>query len=71
MKGISKSYSKFIKFDDYKNCLDGEEYQREGDNYNIRSPNHEMHLQLVQKLTLSLFDDKRCHIIIIENISLN
>ena len=27
LKGISKSYSRNIKFDEYKKCLDGEEYQ--------------------------------------------
>ena len=59
LKRIFKSYSKDIKFDEYKKCLDGEEYQRECDNYFIQSLNHEMYLQLVQKSTLSLFDDKR------------
>ena len=29
LKGNSKSQSKHIKFEDYKKCLDGEEYQRE------------------------------------------
>ena len=36
LKGISKSRSKFTKFEEYKNCLDGREYQRECNNYNIR-----------------------------------
>ena len=49
LKGISQSYSRNINFDEYKKCLDGEEYQQECDNYIIRSPNHEMYLQLVQK----------------------
>ena len=31
-------------------------------NYIIRSLNHEMYLQLIQKTLLSLFDDKRCYI---------
>ena len=35
-KGISKSQSKNIKFEEYKKCLDGEDYQQEGDNYFIR-----------------------------------
>ena len=48
LKGISKPYSKKNKFDENKNCLDGEEYQKECDNYIIRSINHEMYLQLVQ-----------------------
>ena len=61
LKGISKSQSKHIKFDEYKNCLFGGEYQNECDNYIIRSINHEMVLQEVKKTTLSIFDDKRCY----------
>ena len=45
VKGISKSRSKHIKFDEYYNCLFGGEYQRECNNYIIRSINHEMVLQ--------------------------
>ena len=48
LKGISKSQSKNIKFQEYKNCLDGKEYQRECENFIIRSINHEMHLQEVK-----------------------
>ena len=62
IKGISKSQSKHIKLEAYKKCLDGEEYQRECDNYLLRSINHEMYLQEVKKSTLSIFDDKRCYI---------
>ena len=62
LKGIFKSYSKNYKFDEYKKCLDGEEYQQECHNYFIRSINHEIYLQPVKKSTLSLFDDKRCYI---------
>ena len=61
MKGVSKYYSKNIKFEDYYNCLFGEKYQQECDNYIIRSLNHEMYLQRVKKSTLSIFDDKRCY----------
>ena len=61
MKGISKSYSKNIKFEEYYNCLFGEKNQQECDNYNIRWLHHEMYLQRVQKSTLSQFDDKRCY----------
>ena len=50
LKGISKSQSKNIKFEEYKKCLDGEEYQQECDNYIIRSINHEMVLQEVKKI---------------------
>ena len=62
IKGISKSQSKHIKFEEYYNCLFGGEYQRECNNYNIRSINHEMLLQEVKNSTLSIFDDKRCYI---------
>ena len=67
LKGISKSYSKNIKFDEYYNCLFGREYQYECDNYILRSINHEMVLQKVKKSTLSIFDDKRCYINNIES----
>ena len=60
LKGISKSQSKLIKFEEYYNCLFDGEYQRECNNYIIRSINHEMVLQEVKKSTLSQFDDKRC-----------
>ena len=66
-KGISKSQSKHIKFEEYYNCLFGEDYQRECNNYIIRSINHEMILQEVKKSTLSIFDDKRCYINNIES----
>ena len=62
IKGISKSQSKHIKFEEYYNCLFGGDYQRECNNYIIRSINHEMVLQEVKKSTLSIFDDKRCYI---------
>ena len=67
LKGISKSQSKNIKFEEYYNCLFGKEYQRECNNYIIRSINHEMVLQKVKKSTLSVFDDKRCYINNIES----
>ena len=68
IKGISKSQSKHIKFEECYNCLFGKEYQRECNNYIIRSINHEMVLQEVNKSTLSLFDDKRCYINNIKSI---
>ena len=67
IKGISKSQSKHIKFEEYFNCLFGGDYQKECDNYIIRSINHEMVLQEVKKSTLSIFDDKRCYINNIES----
>ena len=62
IKGISKSQSKHIKFEEYYNCLFGKENQRECNNYIIRSINHEMVLQEMRKSTLSIFDNKRCYI---------
>ena len=67
IKGISKSQSKHIRFEEYYNCLFGGEYQRECNNYIMRSINHEMVLQEVKKSTLSTFDDKRCYINEIES----
>ena len=52
LKGRSKSQSKYIIFEGYKKCLDGKEYQRECNNYIIRSINHEMHLQEVKKINV-------------------
>ena len=71
MKGISKSQSKNIKFEEYKKCLDGEDYQQECDNFIIRSINHEMVFKKVKKSTSSVFDDKRCYINNIESIPWN
>ena len=61
LKGVSKSQSIHIKIEEYKKCLDGEDYQKECDNYIIRSLNHEMYLQQIEKSTLSLLDDKSCY----------
>ena len=62
IKGVSKSYSKNTKFEEFKKCLDGEKYQEECENYILRSVNHEMYLQKIKKSSLSIFDDKRCFI---------
>ena len=43
------------------------EYQRECNNYILRSINHEMQLQEMKKSTLSIFDNKRCYIINVES----
>ena len=67
IKGVSKSQSKNIKFEEYKKRLDGEDYQQECDNYIVRSLDDEMYLQRVKKPTLSIFDDKRCYINNIES----
>ena len=71
LKGISKSQSKNNNFKEYKKCLDGEEYQRECNNYTIKSVNHEMFLQEIKKSTLFIFDEKRCYINNIESIPWN
>ena len=55
LKGISKSQSKNIKFEEYKKCLDGKEYQQECDNFILRSINHEMFLQKVKKINIIYF----------------
>ena len=52
IKGISKSQLKHIKFEEYYNCLFGREYQKECNNYIIRSINHEMILQEVKKINI-------------------
>ena len=49
IKGISKSQSKHIEFEEYYNCLFGGEYQKECNNFIIRSINHEMVLQEIKK----------------------
>ena len=70
-KGISKSQSEHIKYEEYCNRLFGGQYQKECNNYFIRSINHEMVLQEVKKSTLSIFDDKRCYINETESIPWN
>ena len=50
IKGISKSQSKHNKFEEYYNCLFGGEYQKECDNYIIRSLNQKMDLQKSKNL---------------------
>ena len=42
LKGVSKSQSKNVKFEEFKKCSDGEDYQQECGNYNLRSIIHEM-----------------------------
>ena len=45
LKGVSKPYSKNIKFEEYKQRLDGEKYQEECEIYILRSVYYEMYLQ--------------------------
>ena len=51
LKSISKSQSKNINFEEYKKCLDGEDYQQECDSYILRSIKLEMVLQKEKKST--------------------
>ena len=71
MNGNSKYRSKHIKFEEYKECLNREDYQRECNNYISGSINQEMHVQEVKISTLSCFDDKRCYINESESIPWN
>ena len=61
IKRISKYESKHISFEEFKKCSNGKENQRVCNNQFLRSINHEMHLQEIEKSTLSIFDDKRCY----------
>ena len=71
LKGISKSQSKNIKFEEYKICLDGEELENECINYNLKSSNHDMYMQGIKKTALSIFDDKRNYLDNIKSIPWN
>ena len=55
LKGTSQSYSKNVKHEEYKKCLDGDEYQKECDNCIIRSLNQEMYPPQVKKNQRYLF----------------
>ena len=48
LKGISKSQSKNVKFEEYYSCLFRGEFQKQCDNYPILSLKHEMYLQKVK-----------------------
>ena len=54
IKEIFKSQSKHIKFEEYRKCLDKEEYQRECNKYILCSNNHEMHLQELKKSEIGI-----------------
>ena len=71
LKGITRAQAKNIKFEEYYNCLFGKEYQKTCDNYLIRSVNHDMFLQKVEKKTLSTFDEKRKYENAIESLPWN
>ena len=59
LKGITKTQTKNIKFNEYYKCLFGDDYQKECENFVIRALNHEMFMQKVTKNSLSSFDEKR------------
>ena len=59
LKGITKSQSKNIKFEEYEKCSDGEKFKNECVNYILKSNKHDMYMQEIKKMTLSIFDDKR------------
>ena len=49
LKGTSKSQSKRIKFKEFEKCLEGDDYQKQSDNFIFRSISQEMYLQKVKK----------------------
>ena len=71
LKGISKSQSKHINFEEYKKCLYREKFKNECINYILKSSNHDMYMQGIKKTTLSIFDDKRNYLDNITNIPRN
>ena len=61
LKSNFESQSEHIKLEE-KKCLDGGDYQKECDNYIVRSINLEMFPRKVKKSTIFSFDDKRLYI---------
>ena len=62
LKGICKTQSKHIKFEEDKKSLYDEKYQSQCNNYILRSINYEMQLQEIKNSRLSIFDHIRCYI---------
>ena len=60
-KFLANLNRKILNFRVYKKCLDGSDYQKNCENFIIRSRIHEMYFQQTQKPRLTPFDDKRCH----------
>jgi hypothetical protein len=57
-KGVTRSYRKKITFQDYKSCV--QTFSKfEIDQFTIRSKNHKLQTQKINKLCFSSFDDKR------------
>ena len=71
LKCISKSQSKNIKFEEYKKCLNGENFENECVNYILKSNKHDMYMQEIKKTTLNNFDDKRNYLDNIKSIPWN
>ena len=71
LKVISKSQWNFNKFEEFKEGLDGEDYQRECDNYVLKSIIPEMYLHKIKESSLSFFDNKRNFLIIKESLPWN
>ena len=71
LKGITKPQTKCIKFEEYKNCLSGGEFNDKCNNYLLRSIKHNMFLQKVEKKSLNAFDEKRCYLTSTESIPWN
>ena len=55
IKRISKISSEDNKFEEFEKCLDGENYQKECDNYISKSINPEMYLQKIKKVFIIYF----------------
>ena len=71
LKAVSESYSNIIKYKVNKICLNDEKHQKQWGNYILRSLNHEMYLQKINKSSLYIIDDKRCYINETESIPWN
>ena len=61
-KGICKGHKKEIPFDQYYKCFKKETYDKQCEQFCIRSHDHEIYLQQITKKSMSLFDDKREYI---------
>ena len=61
LKGICKGYRK-IPSEQHQKCLKNETYNKECEQFFIRSHDHEKYLQQIFKKSLSPFDDKRKYI---------
>ena len=67
-RGISKSLSTNIEFEEYHNCFCRAEHRKRCDAYVLRSINHGMYLERVCKF-VSVFEEKRCYLNEYESIT--